>query len=1001
MTDLWSTSPLPAMRIWRSGNQTQFGINPAAQDWAVRAGIDEQDWRILAEEQIGQPGVAELVFTLGKRSDHVRCRRIATADGVLLWLQPEETLLSRFLSAEEQLELMREHGRMGMVVRDLDTGEGEWDKHVFDIMGLDPHEGTPPFDVAATLVHPDDQASFTAQHQSRAGQPGRYSMRFRILRPDGELRYLNSLYEIRARRIGAGRTLISLLIDETEGVKRYQAQRDASDMLAKALSLSGISVWQLDLQRRQMYFNDHGFRLLGMPETSDGLPLDMVRALIHPSDVAAIARAADEAVQSDRVVDVMARYADGQGAWRHLLTRRFANRDEAGRVLSLMGVSLDLTELVQERDRSLALLDRMQLVTDAINIGFWWRDLDEGTLEWDERMFRLHHRDPSEGTPSLDEFLERHVHPEDRAWLQERQEQHIALWPESSEVTFRIVDREGGTRWVQTWTRRLRRDGRRLSFGMHVDVSERRETELRIERERERDRFAIEAAGVGVWEEPVDGRPVYWNATMYRLRGLDPDDRRPVSELVGLTTALQDIGAAQAQLDRCLRGEAEYRHEFMVCPPGGGSRWLLSIGHVVSGRLGQVIAVAGVTVDITERRLAEALARERDRAEQASAAKSELMARVSHELRTPMNAVLGFAELMALDALTPSQLDRLHRIRSAGGHLLSLIDDLLELARADASARPIVFEAVALDELLREACQWVEPLARDAGVRLVLPGPQTETAWVLADRRRLGQVITNLLTNAVKYNHRGGTVNLTIDASRIGDDMAWELQVRDDGRGMSADQLARLFEPFNRLGVEREGIPGTGIGLSIVQRLVDVMGGRLGVDSQPGHGSVFSVRLRAAADSVLPVPAASDRAAGLAESPAPADPVRVLYVEDNPVNEMLVRQMLALQPGIALSCAPDGLSGIDMALRVRPQIVLLDLQLPDIPGAEVLARLRGQPTLAGAVFVALSANAMPDDVQTALALGFDAYWTKPLDVARFMRDIGQLADAARQRLPVN
>lgn len=999
MNDLWRTAPVPAMRGWQSGGgEVRWEANEACQAWCAASGWDDETLVSAVSPVCDWPAgldVVERVLTVGVL--RVRCRRVALSDGWVLWLSSEPDDLARWIPPAEQLDLMMRHGRMGLLVRNLSTGEGLWDRHTYAIMGLDPARGTPDFQQAMQLIHPDDRDAFARSHDLRARSPGTYSVRFRIVRPDGTLRYLNSLCEVREGAPGEDKLLVSVLIDDTEGVLRYSEQRNASDGLARALSLSGLSVWQVDLASQRIFVNEAGFQMVGLPNRPEGMPLPQMRSAVHPADLHRIEQAAREAMESDRVVDALARYSDGQGGWRHLMTRRFAQRDPQGRCQSLMGVSLDLTELVQERDRSLALLDRMRLVAEAIGVGFWWRDLDAGTLDWDERMYRLHHRPLAEGPPSLEEFLQRHVHPEDQALLRQRQALHIADWPSASELTFRILTPDGQVRWIQSWTRRLWREGRRQSFGMHVDVTAQRESELRTARERERDRFAIEASGVGVWERPVDGRPPYWSHTMYGLRGLDPADPRPLADLIRQSTSVEHIAEADAGMRRSLDTGAVYRHEFRVTWPDGQQRWLMSSGHVMRDGEGRPVALAGVTVDITERRRAEQLARERDRAEQASAAKSELMARVSHELRTPMNAVLGFAELMSLDTLGDGQRERLDRIRSAGKQLLALIDDLLVLAQNDGAAGLRQRLPVDLLALLDEARHWVAPLAQQAAVRLAAVDA-VPPVWVLADRRRLGQVLTNLLTNAIKYNRPDGAVRVTVRPADGG--AAWCLTVGDDGRGMSPSQQARLFEPFNRLGVEREGIPGTGIGLSIVKQLLEDMHGRIEVQSEVGRGSSFSVTLPAATPEQGPVTAGRSAARdGEARAPTVASagaPLKVLYVEDNPVNAMLVEQMLQMQPGYALTLATDGREGIAAAQALQPQVLLLDLQLPDMTGLELLRRLQALPALAGSRFVALSANAMPADVQQALDSGFDAYWTKPLDVVRFLADLAALADSLRE-----
>lgn len=1108
MDQLWRTAPTPAVHVALEAGACRPTLNPAAEAWGQRVGLIERDWQQLAERALASSAGplatttdgADLALDLDRLPRPLACRRVACPGGWLLWLTPDSLPHSRWLAPTEQIALMQDIGRMGLVVRDTVTGEGFWDAQVYRMLGLAPAAGgSPALAQALERVHPDDvgllRETDTVLKQGRE----RVSIRFRVVWPDGTLRHIKAFTELRRDPASSHDLVVTLLVDDTELVDRDQQQRQTSELLGRALRLAGISVWEVDPDLRNIRFVDQGTGLQEPPPAQRAMALDRMRETVHPDDVQSMRRSADEALAGHQVVDTVTRFKDGQGGWKHLLTRRVARRDAQGRVTALMGVALDLSELVRQREISLTLTGRMELAAETLGVGFWSRDVKADTVEWDSRMYQLYGRRPEEGAPPLDEWLARHVHPDDAQRMARRAK---ARWDHRSpavQETFRIRLPDGGERWIQGWTRRLLRDGQTVDFGLHMDVTERRQAELRSERERERDRFAIESAGIGVWERGFDGRPSYWSPTMYRLRGLMPGDPRPLQELVALTAGENDVAEADRRMARCVELGETYRHEFSVRWPDGTERWLASTGRAVRDAGGQVVALAGVNVDITERQLASALTRERDRAEQASAAKSGLMARVSHELRTPMNAVLGFAELMAQDALAPlapRQAERLSHIRSAGIHLLGLIDDLLELSRAEAGGRPMQLEAVALNDLLQESLQWVAGLAGQHGVRVeaegglggpagsgeaaaalagmspgVVPGvvpavlPAVLPGVVMADRRRLGQVMVNLLTNGIKYNRVGGQVRIRAQPAQLQGGPAWELCVSDDGRGLSSEQVGRLFEPFNRLGVEREGIPGTGIGLSIVRQLVQDMGGRLAVDSEPGRGSEFRVCLPAlmgglatALDAVLDAPATvatgsgaksaplsaassaasspvhavpdaaagsaaasrvnsavrassvfaadaadaaggSARGAALADSPpslavssAPAaPPLRIVYVEDNPVNEMLVREMLSLRPGVVLETAPDGRSGMASVLALRPEVVLLDLQLPDLSGLEVLRLLRQEPTLTGCSFVALSANAMPDDVRHALAQGFDDYWTKPLDLLRFLAAIDALA----------
>jgi CheY-like chemotaxis protein len=313
-----------------------------------------------------------------------------------------------------------------------------------------------------------------------------------------------------------------------------------------------------------------------------------------------------------------------------------------------------------------------------------------------------------------------------------------------------------------------------------------------------------------------------------------------------------------------------------------------------------------------------------------------------------------------------------------------LIDEVLDLSAVEAGSLPVALQPIALDEAVDEVRQWLAPMAAERQLKLrVAPSG----GWVLADARRLRQVLANLISNAIKYNRPGGQVRLDLRRLVVDGAPGWELAVRDTGRGLSPEQQAHLYEPFNRLGAEREGIEGRGIGLMTVHHLVRLMGGRLQQQSRLGEGSEFRVWLPAAPQAgALPAPAD----AGEGEA-AHERALSVLYVEDNPVNVMLVRELVGLRPNVALQVAADGRSGIEQALQQRPELVLVDMQLPDMDGHELLRRLRARQL--PSCIIALSANAMPDAVQRARDAGFDDYWTKPIDIAQFLAGLDQLAGA--------
>jgi PAS domain S-box-containing protein len=413
----------------------------------------------------------------------------------------------------------------------------------------------------------------------------------------------------------------------------------------------------------------------------------------------------------------------------------------------------------------------------------------------------------------------------------------------------------------------------------------------------------------------------------------------------------------------------------------------------VSDDSGQV-RVAIVTRDITEHEEAlAALTAARDEAERANRAKSQFLSQMSHELRTPLNAILGFGQLLQTDAeppLAPPQRAQVQEVLLGARHLLALINEMLDLGRIEAGKLLLDPEPLALDTLVDECLGLVRTLAQERDVQLRPGGPGLAGARVAADRTRLKQVLLNLLGNAIKYNRPGGEVRLS--CREVGDSI--ELTVHDSGHGLNEQQRARLFEPFERLDAAQTGIEGTGIGLALSRRLVEAMGGSIGADSEPGVGSSFWLRLpRAGNDSAVAGTHATEAAAA---PPAPgpaARPQTVLYVEDNAVNVVLMEAMLTRLPGLRLLSAPRPEAGLELALRERPALLLLDIQLPGMSGVELLARLRGDARTRDIPAVAVSANALPEDIARAMDAGFQAYLTKPLELTALLATVRGLLPA--------
>jgi PAS domain S-box-containing protein len=678
-------------------------------------------------------------------------------------------------------------------------------------------------------------------------------------------------------------------------------------------------------------------------------------------------------------------------------------RDEIGRLSArLLAATAQLRRHAEERDRALGELEDILTASPVVSLRY---DVATGCFSYASPNLERFLGIAADGALADPGAVLERFHPDTTAQLRDaltagagRPGERLELllrfrrdptsedWREAEAVCTVDRDPDGAPRDVVAYL---------------VDVSARHEAQRAADDRRFLLESIFHASPDTIVVRDITGRVVLASSALAQVIGTTD------SGTGGLVERTDGFGSAppedRAVLDnliaRCIAGE---RGPAPVVTtgrlPDGEVRTFETRARPVFDESGRVTGSVTVSRDVTERvRLEHSLRLASTDAERASEAKSEFLSRMSHELRTPLNAILGFAQLLEMDELPADQAASVDQIQRAGHHLLALINEVLDISRIEAGRLSLSTEPVEVGDVLDEVATLLAPVAESAGIELSVHVDGARAVRVRADRQRLLQVLLNLGSNALKYNNRGGAVSfLTRDA----EDGRVRFEVHDTGPGIPHEQQDQLFIPFSRLGAERSAVEGTGVGLALSKHLVEVMGGVIGVESVSGHGSTFWVELsRVEVTAAVAGPAprrtgtpggggrsgANGAGAAGRDGPPGGGRIVVLHIEDNPSNASLVEQVLAKRPGVRLISASEGRSGLELARQHHPDLVLLDLHLPDLPGDELLHRLKAVPELADTKVVVVSADATPSRIREMLDLGVEGYLTKPVDVEALLR----------------
>jgi PAS domain S-box-containing protein len=490
----------------------------------------------------------------------------------------------------------------------------------------------------------------------------------------------------------------------------------------------------------------------------------------------------------------------------------------------------------------------------------------------------------------------------------------------------------------------------------------------------------------------ANGVILTWSSGAERLNGWTADEI--IGKPFSIFYTAQDLANGKTELELMVAAKEGYYEDYGWRVRKDGSQfWANVIITSLRDNNGSLRGFGKVVRDLTERRCAEQLLESaRQDAEASNQAKNEFLSRMSHKLRTPLNSILGFAQVLQMENLSSRPLECVEHILKAGRHLVALIDELLDISRIEAGTLALSLEAVDVAQSVREALDMMRPIAASSGIQICNAPKLDSNQYVKADRRRLQQVLLNLLSNAIKYNLPAGKVEVC--SENLADKV--RIKVSDTGLGIPPEFQHRVFAPFDRLHADHTDVQGTGLGLALSRKLIELMGGRIGLESEPGSGTTFWIDLPSTEHPSKRIESEGPPAKAVPQS---SSVTTILCVDDNTANQQLMEYLFNTRPQTHLLFAMQGSLALDLALRYTPDLIFLDLHLPDLGGDIVLQRLRAHPATKNIPVIMLSADATPGQIQKLLALGATEYVTKPFDVPMLLELVHKYGKAQSGKKP--
>ena len=882
-----------------------------------------------------------------------------------------------------EVELELEKQRLADIIEGTDAGTWEWNiqtgetffnERWANILGYTLDEIAPvSIQTWMGFTHPDDlKVSDELLEKHFKGELDYYSFESRTKHKNGGWVWGLTRGKIHTwDKDGKPLLMSGTLQDITD---RKRAENDLVKLttrLTLAVRAGGIGVWDFDIQPNILVWDDRMFALYGIDKKDFAGAYEAWQAGLHPDDKAQGDAEIQMAISGEKDFDTEFRVVWPDGTVRNIRAIGIVQRDAAGKPLHMIGTNLDITDQKQ----AVALIKQTQQ-----NYETFFNTIDDFLFVLDEQGNIIHTNTTvtkrlGYTTDDLYEKSVLMVHPAERRDEAGRIVGEM-LAGTSEFCPVPLITKSGYQIPVETRVTQGFWDNKKAIFGVSKDVSK-----IQLSEEKFSKVFYLNPSACGL-SDLATGKYVELNDAFYTLLGFTEN------EVIGKTPT--ELGILNEETITAIVKSADsngsiYNAETTLRAKNGEIKYVMLSAENI--HLQDATYRFTVVHDISELKKAEEENKKAKKlAENANIAKSEFLARMSHELRTPMNSILGFAQLLEMGEISPVHRKGVNHIIVSGNHLLNLINEVLDISRIEAGRIILSPEPVQLTNLLLEMLDVVQPLAAKRNLKTALEYSPSNRLFVLADKRRLKQVLLNLINNAVKYNREGGSILIKTElrqTEKLEPPMI-RISISDTGLGINQEDIHKLFVPFERIGADTTETEGTGLGLAVVNKLMAAMGGEVGVYSIPAQGSTFWIELPQTTLQQEQNNAVKDLLT--IENRANATTGTILYVEDNIQNAELLKEIInSYRPAINLIIARYGKQAVEIATQSKADLILLDLDLPDLHGSQVLELLKAEEKTKAIPVVVISADAMQETIEKLMQAGTKNYLTKPLDIIAFLK----------------